>query len=350
MTQPRWQPWVAVPPRLISSSAWASPLSLAPPAKTAGLEVVGRVAAGLVEDVGQDVGAVGRQPLAGDRVLAQPLDELAVGVAVGVRILGRAVLAAGVVEDDRLDLFRAHHRADAAAAAVAGGAQLRVGAGDGGAQQQPLAGRADRHVGDLVAVLAAQFFDQGIVVEQLQAVVDLDLHPVLVDDDLVEVVPFGLPFQDDRGVADPGQHLGGLAAGVGFLDGAGQRALAADREAPGHGAGAAAEHPRGDHQLVLRAEGMAEGVDLLADDQRGRCPTAQAGIIAGGFRGNFGATLGAHVDSDDFVHLRTPLPFKKGPNLSFPPGRQGRFQPHPLAFRRRTSSRRQPGSEVTINT
>ena len=44
------------------------------PVEPALLEVVGRIAAGLVEDVGQDIGSVGGEPLAGDRVLLQAID------------------------------------------------------------------------------------------------------------------------------------------------------------------------------------------------------------------------------------------------------------------------------------
>jgi hypothetical protein len=59
--QPRWHPCVALPPRAISVSAWVSPLILAAPAKLTGREIVGGIAAGLVDHVGQHVGAVGRQ-------------------------------------------------------------------------------------------------------------------------------------------------------------------------------------------------------------------------------------------------------------------------------------------------
>ncbi len=168
--------------------------------------------------------------------------------------------------------------------------------------------------------LRAQFFDDRIVVEQFQAVVDLDLDAVLADVDRVEIVPFRLPFQDDGGIADPRQHLGGLAAGVRFLDRAGQRALAADGQPAGHGAGTAAEHPRRDHQFVLRAERMTEGIDLFADHQRGRRPPTQTGIVADRFGSDFRAALGAHVDSDNLVHSCFSFTVKKVKHSPFHQG------------------------------
>ena len=242
MTQPRWQPWVADPAALDFQCCLGLAAQIVGAGELSVFEVVARVAARLVEYVGQDVGAVGRQAFAGDRVFAQPFDELAVGITICIRVFGRTHLHAGIVEDDRLDPLGAHDRADAAAPAVTGRTQFRVGAGDGGRQQLALPGRTDGHVGHLVAVFRAQLLYQRVVVQQLEAVVDDDLDSILVDKDLVEVVTFRLPFQDDGGVAEPGQHLGGLAAGVGLLDGAGQRAFAADRQPAGHRTGGAAQH------------------------------------------------------------------------------------------------------------
>ena len=168
--------------------------------------------------------------------------------------------------------------------------------------------RADGHVGHLVAVLLAQLLDQRVVVQQLQAVVDDDLDAVLVDEDLVEVVACRLSLQDDGGVAEPGQHLGGLAAGVGLLDGAGQRALAADRQPAGHGAGGAAQHAGGDDQLVLRPQRMGERVNLRGDDDGGHRPAAESGVLADRSFGYLGAACGPHVDACNLVHTRCSFP------------------------------------------
>jgi hypothetical protein len=102
------------------------------------------------------------------------------------------------------------------------------------------------------------------------------------DKDLVQGVVLGLALQDDGRIAQPGQHLGPLAAGVGFLDAAGQRALAAHRDASRHGGGAAAEQPGGDDQLVVGPEGVAGGRHFLGDDCRGHGATAKTGIITQG--------------------------------------------------------------------
>ena len=44
------------------------PADLGRAGKPAFLKIIGRIAAGFVQDIGQDIGAVGRQALAGDRV------------------------------------------------------------------------------------------------------------------------------------------------------------------------------------------------------------------------------------------------------------------------------------------
>ena len=67
MTQPVWQPCLTLPPRSSVISRCFSPEMRLGELEAARGEVAGRVAAGLVEDVGQHVGAVRRQALARDR-------------------------------------------------------------------------------------------------------------------------------------------------------------------------------------------------------------------------------------------------------------------------------------------
>ena len=101
-------------------------------------EVAGRQAAGLVEDVGEHVGAVHRQAGAGDRVLLErrrePLGRGVEGVLVGV--VER--LGASVGDDDALEALAAHDRAEATAACEAVRVALRVGDGDAGRLRERL--------------------------------------------------------------------------------------------------------------------------------------------------------------------------------------------------------------------
>ena len=75
MIQPAWQPWLGFPPlaTIMSMHGFAADLfRMVDPAVT---EVFGRQAAGLVEDIDQNVGAVNWQTLAADRVIEQRLGE-----------------------------------------------------------------------------------------------------------------------------------------------------------------------------------------------------------------------------------------------------------------------------------
>ena len=158
--------------------------------------------------------------------------------------LGWAHPHAGVVEDDHLDPFGAHDGADAAAAGVPGRALFHVGEGNGGGRQLHLSGRADGDEGDFFPVFLFHLVDQVIVGQQLQAVIGRNLNPVLVDEDPVEGVVLRFPLQDDGRIAQAGQDLEGLAAGIGLLDAAGQGAFAAHRDPAGHGRGGPAQQTR----------------------------------------------------------------------------------------------------------
>ena len=270
-------------------------------------EVVRGVGARLVEDVGQHVGAVGGEPFPGDGVLSQPLDEPAVRILELLRVFGGPHLQPGVVQDDRLDPFRPHDGAGPAAPAMPRRPFLRVGAGDGSGQQLHLPRGADGHVRRAVAVLALQLLDEGVVREILQAVVDRDLDAVLVDEDLVEIVPLRLPLQHDRGVPQPRQHLRRLSAGVRFLDPSREGALASHRDPPTHRRRRAAEGSRGNNELVLRAKRMAKRVDLPGDDRGGHRPPAEAGELANRLGPELRSAFRPHVDPQNLVHVRSPF-------------------------------------------
>ena len=172
---------------------------------------------------------------------------------------GRPGHRSGLVEDERLDLLGAHHGADTAATHVASRAQLAVAGGDRCGGQHHLAGLADEHERDLVAIRRTELVDARVRAETLEAVVDLEGDPVLVDEDRPEVSARGLALDHDRRVAEPGDRLARLAAGVGFLDAARERALAADRDAPARGCRGPGEHARREDQLVGRVAGGRVG-------------------------------------------------------------------------------------------
>jgi hypothetical protein len=190
-------------------------------------KVVSGIRPGFIDDIGQDIGAIGRQRLAGDRVFLQTFHKTLVGLAKAVGVLGGAHLGIGAVQHDDLYALGPHHGPHPTPAGMAGGPLFHVGAGDGGGTHLHFATGTDGDTGHLIAIFLLHFFDQVIVGQQLQAVVHRDLDPVFVDVHLVKVVSGRLAFQDDGGIAQASQDLGGLAAGVGFFDGAGQRALTA---------------------------------------------------------------------------------------------------------------------------
>jgi len=338
MTQPRWQPWVAEPspprafvvvgPRAADDAAAMAAVGggafaaagvfglglglaadLGAAVEPAPHEVLRRVGAGLVDDVGEHVGAVGRQALAGDGVLAQAGDPVLVGFLELVRLLGAADRAAGVVHHDHLDPLGTHDGADPAAAGVPGGTELHVGEGDGGAGELHFTGLPDRNAADLVAVCGLHLFCNRVVAEHLQAVVGFDVDLVLADAELVESAVLGLALQHDGGNAEAAEHLRGHSARVGFLDAAGERAFAAHRNPAGHRRCGPAEKPRRDDELVVLAQRMAERRDLLGDDGRGQGTPAQTGIASDRLRFDLGAAGCAHVDPQNFVH-GTLLMFK----------------------------------------
>lgn len=73
-------------------------------------EVAGRQAADLVQDVDQHGGAVGRQALAGNRVILERLGEYHVGGLEGGRVDQRNRARTILVDGDELDALGAHDR------------------------------------------------------------------------------------------------------------------------------------------------------------------------------------------------------------------------------------------------
>ena len=312
MMQPRWQAWVASPPRFVSSSAWASPLILDAPSNWPCLKLkVGYPPASFSTFVRTLV------PNAGSPcpVTACRWSPSANALAAALNCWGCLRAADGrarLVEDDRLHLLRAHHGAHAAAAAVTRRAELTIRAGDRGGAQLHLAGLPDGHVRHLVAVLLPELLDGVVVAEHPQAVVHGEPDTALVDHDLPQVVARGLSLEDDREVAETGHRLRRLAAGVRLLDPAGERALAADRQPPTRRRARSSEQPRREHELVGRAERVTQGVNLLRDDRRRQAATAEPGVVADRLDRRLRPARRTHVDSQDLVHVLC-LSFREEP-------------------------------------
>ena len=266
-------------------------------------EVLGGQAAGLVEDVDQHGGAEVGKAL-GDGVVAERLGE-ALGGSLEGRLVdhGRGFAALGI-DDDGLEALGAHDGARAAAAAVAGGTQFAVRARDGGGGQLHLAGAADGDVAALVAVGLAQL-GNGVEVVEAGHGCGHELGGVLGE---LELPPFafGSDVLDDKGHdAHLGEMAAALAAGVGFLDAAGEGALAANGDAVGVGGVGGAKQARRKDQLVVGADGRTGGDDFPGNDGGRQAAAAEALVLFG--HGLEGAFLGRHVDADKLeFHVKPP--------------------------------------------
>ena len=162
---------------------------------------MGGVATGLVDHVGQHVGAECREPLAGDRVFAQPLGKGFVSSLEFFGIRRRAHLHSIVIKDDGLEPFGPHHGADASPPGMTGGALLHVGDGDRSGGHFHLTGLADGDAGDFFAVLGGELVYRRIIAKPLEIGGRFDLDAVFVDKDLVLAVIRHFALEDNGRVA-----------------------------------------------------------------------------------------------------------------------------------------------------
>ena len=240
----------------------------------AGGEVAGGQAAGLVDDVDEHVGAVLGQGLA-DRVVHQGLGKGAVGGLEGLG-LGDLDLLVGRLDGDELDPLGAHDRAQAATAAGTH-VVVRILDRDVGGKHLHLAGRADADHADLVVDALVELLDDGKVAQADHFALFLDGHAVLADLQAVPLGGVGRLALDDQGLdAQAGEHLRRRAAGVGLLDGAGERALGPAGKTAGVGRRGAGEQARGEDELVALAQRVAGWLDLGSDDGGGQAAAAQS--------------------------------------------------------------------------
>ena len=203
------------------------------------------------------------------------------------------------VDDDSLEALGAHDGTHATAAGVAHGAHFAVGKGDGGGGELEFTGAADGHVAAPLAVLFNELFHGGKVVQTGHSG-GHEAGGVLAH---FELPPFAFGshiFNDDSHDAKLGEMAAGLAAGVGFLDAFGEGALAAHGDTVAVGAVGSTEQTGGEDQLVVRAEGGAEGVDFAGHNGGGQATAAEAGVFSGDLFEHAG--LGGHVDSEETEH------------------------------------------------
>ena len=221
------------------------------------LEVARRQGARLVEDVDEHVGAVGLEAGAADGVR---LDELARRHDGGLEAVGIGDLhGAGAVDRDRLEVLGAHDGADAGAA---GGAVHLVH--DVGDEREMLTGRPDaRHLGVFVGLGAHQIGRVlRVVAPDGRGVADL--HLVVADP---QVRRLGRLALDDDGVVAGVLELGPeRAARVGAGDHVVERALGDHFVAARRRRERAGERAGGEDELVVRAQGVGLGIELVADD------------------------------------------------------------------------------------
>ena len=259
-------------------------------------EVPGRQAAGLVDDIDEDVGAVLAEGLA-DRMIDEGLGEDPVRLLEFFRI-GDRHLAVLRIDGDEFDLLRAHDRAKTATAAGAQAA-VRVLAGDVGGGHPHLTGRADGDHAQFAGQTVVEGLDDREVAFADQLLFFVDGDALRGDHQAVPGIALGLAFEDQGLAAAAGEKLGRCAAGIGLLDGAGQRTLAADRDTAGVGGDGAGEQAGGEDQFVFRPEGVAGRFDLRRHD--GGCQAAAA--VSGPGSGDLfhrGGEVG-HIHAKNFV-------------------------------------------------
>ena len=210
-----------------------------------------------VDDVHQDLGAVGGQALSGDGVVGE---DFLGGTGGGHEALGvleggaAAVLAA---HGDGLEVLGSHHGADPGAA---GGAVQVID--DAGKHDAVFAGAANAGDADLRVLVAAldDFFglEHGLA-PQMGSVFQFGF---VVFDGQIDGLR-ALAFEDDHVPAGEFEFGAEVAARIRTGDGAGQRTLGDHGVAPAGGGYRAGERPGGHDHLVLGGERVDLGVDFF---------------------------------------------------------------------------------------
>ncbi|EKD34009.1 MAG: hypothetical protein ACD_75C02507G0002 [uncultured bacterium] len=243
------------------------------PGELAGGEVAGRQAAGLVDDIDQHIGAVLAEGLA-DRIVDEGFGEGPSGLLERLG-LGDIDLGVGRLDGDKLDPFRAEHRAESAAAAGAK-PRARILHGDVGGGQFHFARRADGDHRAFVAKSGIQFLHHLIIAAADKLGLFENRNPLSRNLQAVPLIRLGQTFDNQRLHPVFRQHLGGSSAGVGLFDGPGERALGPAGETARVGRLGAGEQARGDHQFVVGSERVAGRFHLGGNHGGSQSPAAKA--------------------------------------------------------------------------
>ena len=259
--------------------------------------IAGWHGAHFVDDVHQHLGAVGRQPLPGHRVIGQHLlgRDCCLHECARVADIAHAYRAA---HRDRLEILAAHDRADTGAA---GGAVQVVD--DCRIQAAGLAGAAYRghpYKWVLVPGLDGRLGFPDRLAPQPGGVQQFGM---VVGDAQVDRRG-GAAFEDHHVPAGHLQLGAKVAARVGTGDRPGQRALGDDGIAPAGGGHGAGQRAGGPDDLVLGRQRVDLGIDLL--DIVFGCQATLAQVVLGPLHVErlAGAGAGSEVDTQDFSSPR----------------------------------------------
>jgi hypothetical protein len=160
-----------------------------------------------------------------------------------------------VLDDDRLQLLRAHHRTQPGAPR-----RVPIAGVDAGVAHDVLPGNADhQHFQVAVRVLLAQPFGSGARIETPQVSGLTNLDPVHADPQVHR--PISLP-PDARGLEPGGvQRRAEVPAHVRAAQRVRHRGARSEVQARGRRDGAAGQQPAAQHQHVIRAERIDVGAD-----------------------------------------------------------------------------------------
>ena len=233
--------------------------------------------------------------------LGVALGELCEGLAIG----GLAQRGASRIDHHVLEPLLSHHGAETTARRVSGGvAVVLVGAGHRRTPESELSGGPAGDEGCGLRVPVVERLAERVVPHPLVLIGGNHLDPVDADFQGVSTLGIGGGTGDDDGPeAELHQMLPRLTAGIRLLDSAGERALAADRDAArGRGCGPG-EHAWRHHQKVFGSERIAGGIALRQQDLGRECSPAEQPPPLGKLHHLRG--LAGHIDADQPVAARS---------------------------------------------
>src|SRR4030042_1118980 len=111
------------------------------PLKSPRGEIPGRIPSRFIDDRGQHIGAVSREPLACHRMFSQCLHKLLRSLFKKVRVFDSDLFSPCVIYDNRFQPFRSHHRSHSSPSCMAGRSPVGAGDSDTGHSHLHLPGR-----------------------------------------------------------------------------------------------------------------------------------------------------------------------------------------------------------------